>query len=111
MSNITDTDLQQIKELISEGFSKINGRFDEVNRQFEQVNERFDRVDGKFEEIKEDLNNLDKRLIKVETKLEDWKPAIDKIPDLAEKVGELKNWRRTALIVLSALVGASFGWF
>ena len=104
MSNITDTDLQQIKELISEGFSKVNERFDKVDAKFEQV-------DGRFDEIKEDLNNLDKRLIKVETQLEAWKPAIDKIPDLAEKVGELKNWRRTALIVLSALVGASFGWF
>jgi archaellum component FlaC len=103
MSNITNTDLQQLREFISDGFSKVNEKFDKVNERFDKVNERFDKID-------QDLFNLDKRLIKVETRLEDWKPAIDKIPDLAEKVGELKNWKKTALIIISAIVGTSFGW-
>lgn len=47
-------------------------------------------------EIKESLKGLDKRLSLVET-------SIQKIPDLAEKVGELKNWRQIVIIAVTAL--------
>ena len=36
-----------------------------------------------------------------------WKSAIQKIPDLSEKFGELKNWRQIAFIIIAAVVG----WF
>jgi hypothetical protein len=38
------------------------------------------------------MSALETRLTVIETRLDTWKPA-DKIPDLAEKIGELKNWR------------------
>ncbi len=57
MSTVTETDLKELKTL-------INSRFDE---------------------IKIDLSNIDKRLTVIETRLEDWKPSIDKVANLAEK--------------------------
>ncbi len=63
MNAVTESDIQELKNL-------INSRFDE---------------------IKQDINRIDKRLTVIENRLEDWKPSISKIPDLAEKVGELKN--------------------
>jgi archaellum component FlaC len=63
MTAVTESDIQELKNL-------INSRFDEM---------------------KQDLNGIDKRLTVIENRLEDWKPSISKIPDLAEKVGELKN--------------------
>jgi archaellum component FlaC len=63
MNAVTESDIQELKNL-------INSRFDE---------------------IKQDINGIDKRLTVIENRLEDWKPSISKIPDLAEKVGELKN--------------------
>ena len=63
MTAVTESDIQELKNL-------INSRFDE---------------------IKQELNGIDKRLTVIENRLEDWKPSMSKIPDLAEKVGELKN--------------------
>jgi hypothetical protein len=34
-----------------------------------------------------------------------------KIPDLAEKVGELKNWKQIAIVIFTATVGGAIGWF
>lgn len=36
--------------------------------------------------------------------------AINKIPDLAE-VGELKNWRQIAIIIMSGTISSAFTWF
>jgi hypothetical protein len=47
-------------------------------------------------ELKSTINTVDKRLIVVETRLDEQKAAVGKIPELAEKVGELKNWRQIA---------------
>ena len=47
----------------------------------------------------------------VDTRLESWKPAIYKIPDLAEKVGELKNWRQFVLISITATISGVIAWF
>lgn len=54
-------------------------------------------------EIKESLKGLDKRLSLVET-------SIQKIPDLAEKVGELKNWRQIVVIAVTALISGAVTW-
>ncbi len=37
--------------------------------------------------------------------------SIDKIPDLAEKVGELKNWRQFLIITVTASISGFIGWF
>lgn len=36
-------------------------------------------------ELKEDINGLDKQIGVIDARLEDWKPSVDKISDLAEK--------------------------
>jgi hypothetical protein len=40
--------------------------------------------------------------------MEAWKPVLDKIPDLSEKVGELKNWRQIALIIITGVLTTLF---
>ncbi|MDJ0660075.1 MAG: hypothetical protein QNJ42_11380 [Crocosphaera sp.] len=90
MSAVTENDLKELKDLI------INN-----HRALEK---------GQAD-LKEQLTAIDKRLAIVETRLEDWKPAIDKIPDLAEKVGELKNWRQFVIITITASISGFIGWF
>jgi hypothetical protein len=80
MTAVTESDIQELKNL-------INSRFDEM---------------------KQDLNGIDKRLTVIENRLEDWKPSISKIPDLAEKVGELKNWKQIGLVFVTAVVSSIF---
>jgi chromosome segregation ATPase len=52
------------------------------------------KIEGKIE-------NLDSRLKTVET-------SIQKIPELAEKVGELKNWKQIGLIIATAMISSIF---
>ena len=90
MTTPTETEIRELKELI---------------------NSRFDQLEQKVNNLSEDVNSLKMDVGKIEVRLEEWKPSIHKISDLAEKVGELKNWRQIALIVISATVAATFGWF
>lgn len=78
------------------------------------IESRLTSLENGQSEIKSDIKslngkteNIDKRLTLIEARLEAWKPSIDKTADLAEKVGELKNWRSIAFLVL----GAILGWF
>lgn len=84
MAAITESDLRELKDLIVElklGQSEMKGQ----------------------------LSGIDNRLIrletKMETKLDTLEPSIQKIPDLAEKVGELKNWKQIALTLGGAIIG------
>lgn len=43
---------------------------------------------------------------KIMTRLEDWKPSIDKISDLSEKVGESKAEGKLGLIAITALISS-----
>jgi archaellum component FlaC len=68
-------------------------------------------------EIKSDVKDLKKELFEVKTdlaviksRLDGQQTAIDKIPDLAEKVGELKNWRQIAVIIITGTASTVFGW-
>ncbi|MDJ0634640.1 MAG: DUF1664 domain-containing protein [Xenococcaceae cyanobacterium MO_188.B29] len=79
MTTSSNTDIQELKELIGD---------------------RFDQLDGKIEQVRENIQGLDRRLRDIELnqaetkgRMDEWKTSIQKIPDLAEKVGELKNWR------------------
>ncbi len=58
----------------------------------------------------EQLNSIDKRLAVIEARLDEWKPMIQKIPDLAEKVGELKNWKQFFILGVTSLVSGLIGW-
>ncbi len=86
MTAVTESDLKRLEDLIINGQAEIKSDIKALSA----------KVDG-----------VDKRLISIETRLEDWKPSIDKTADLAEKVGELKNWRSIAFLIL----GAVAGWF
>ena len=87
MSTVTESDIKELKELIGSFREDVNSNFDEV---------------------KKELGGLDKRLAVIENRLEDWKPSMSKIADLAEKVGELKNWKQIGLVFITAVVSSIF---
>jgi hypothetical protein len=97
MTAITENDFKKLEDLIVNGQSEIKSDIKSLSAK---------------------LENIDKRLISIETRLEDWKPSIDKTADLAEKVGELKNWKQIGVVVitafissiLSGLIGGVIGW-
>jgi uncharacterized protein YdcH (DUF465 family) len=83
MTSATDTDIREIKDLISALDKKIDVGFT--------------KIDGKFDAVNARLTNLE-----TNTKT---------IADLAEKVGELKNWKQIAIVIFTATVGGAIGWF
>ncbi|MBW4619960.1 MAG: hypothetical protein KME17_11475 [Cyanosarcina radialis HA8281-LM2] len=80
MTTVTESDLKELKDLI------VAFREDNNKR----------------------LTAIENRLTIVETRLDEWRPAMAKIPDLAEKVGELKNWKQVGLIVVTAVISSIF---
>jgi uncharacterized coiled-coil protein SlyX len=92
MTQSTDNDIKYITDLLVELKSDIK-----------QTNVKIDNLTST-------INNIDKRLIVVETRLDEQKAAVGKIPELAEKVGELKNWRQIAVIIITGTASTVFGW-
>jgi DNA-binding transcriptional MerR regulator len=103
MSAVTESDLKEIKDLIN----AMNARLTGIETELKQVEQK---LGSKIDSVGKRLDDLEKRSIAIETGIETWKPAIDKIPDLAEKFGELKNWRQIAFVLLTASIGGLVGW-
>ena len=87
-STVTESDLKELKDL-------INNRFDEVDKRLTTIEK--EQIEIKSE-IKSQLGIIDARLKQLES-------SSQKIPDLAEKVGELKNWRQIGLALFGVLIG------
>ena len=84
---ITQSELTEILGEIREGFKTVNDRLNQLEK-------------GQVE-MKAELKGIDTRLSNVES-------SVQKIPDLSEKVGELKNWKQIGVIVITALISAVF---
>jgi archaellum component FlaC len=101
MTTTSNTDIQQLQAFIKDGFNELDKKIDN------KFNELDKRIDNKF-------NELDKRIIKIESSLEgidkrmsNLESSAQKIPEITEKFGELKNWRQIAFIVIADVLG----WF
>jgi hypothetical protein len=94
MTSATDTDIQQLKDLIAAGNAATQKQIGDLTLEMRLG----------FSDLKGELKTIDVRLKNLESNSQ-------KIPDLAEKVGELKNWKQIAIVIFTATVGASFGWF
>ncbi|AFZ46286.1 hypothetical protein Cyast_0306 [Cyanobacterium stanieri PCC 7202] len=112
MTTVTENDLKEIKELIIQ-------LSDRTNNQYTQLNQKINDLTLDVAVMKESLLGVNKRFDDVNKRLDDWKPQITKAIDktdnvsekmsvLSEKVGELKNWRQVAIIVITGLITTLF---
>ncbi len=85
MSTATKSELKELKDLIADGFAKS-----EANQA----------------RLEEKMSNLESRMSKIEGTLLGQQTYVQKIPDLAERVGELKNWKQIGLTLSGALLCA-----
>ncbi len=58
-------------------------------------------IKSDVKDLKKDASELKTDVAVIKSRLDGQQKAIDKIPDLAEKVGELKNWRQIAIITIT----------
>jgi uncharacterized ion transporter superfamily protein YfcC len=94
MTSATDTDIQQLKDLIAAGNAATQKQIGDLTLEMRLG----------FADLKGELKTIDVRLKNLESNSQ-------KIPDLAEKVGELKNWKQIAIVIFTATVGGVIGWF
>jgi prefoldin subunit 5 len=86
MTTSSNTEIQQLKEFIDNRFNQLDRKIDETKSELKlEITEVKSELKQEIVQIKADIKGIDKRLSTVET-------SIQKIPDLAEKVGEFKNW-------------------
>lgn len=60
----------------------------------------------KLENLDSKIDKLSNQVIKIEATLQAQQPLIQKIPDLAEKVGETKNWKQISLVFITAFISS-----
>ncbi|MGI0482840.1 hypothetical protein ACN4EE_18900 [Geminocystis sp. CENA526] len=123
MSTLTNNDLRELKDLINSKFEQVDRKFEQINdkidTKIEQVNEKIDtqieQVDRKFEQVNDKLNDMrveiatiKEGLNGVNQRLDDWKPLIGKTTDLSEKIGEFKNWKQIAIVVITGFITSLF---
>ena len=90
MTTTSNTDIQELKEFIKDGFNQLDKKIDD----------KFNELDKKIIKLESDLQGIDKRMSNIES-------SVQKIPEITEKLGELKNWRQIAFIIIAAVAG----WF
>ena len=115
MTQSIDRDIQEIKNAIDSNTKTIADLVTSVSGLREEMRVGFANVDTKLAKLAGQINNVEAKLEgKIETvnsKLANLESATQKIPDLAEKVGELKNWKQIAIIVFTSSVSGAIAWF
>lgn len=134
MTTVTSNDIQELKDLLSamrqENREQISSLREETREQIsslrEENREQIDTLKEdnrqQLETLREENNkqfiNLHKEITevkiitaKIEGTIQSQAILTQKIPDLIEKVGELKNWKQIAIVAITAFTSATITWF
>ncbi len=106
-----NTELNEIKTLISDRFNQLDRKLDETKVELKQdiaqvetkLEKQIIKLEGDIKALHVEVRGIDKRLSNVEN-------SVTKIPEITEKFGELKNWRQTAFVIIAGVVSAFLGW-
>lgn len=111
MTQATDQDIRELKVAIdalgkgTEANTKaIADLTASVSGLREEMRVGFANVETRLADVRGDIKVLDNRLGNL-------KSTAQKLPDLAEKVGELKNWKQIAIVIFTASVSGVIAWF
>jgi NAD+--asparagine ADP-ribosyltransferase len=111
MTQATDQDIRELKTSIdalgkgTEANTKaIADLTASVSGLREEIRIGFAKVETRLADVRGDIKVFDNRLANLES-------TAQKLPDLAEKVGELKNWKQVAIVIFTASVSGAIAWF
>lgn len=106
MTAVTENDLKRFEDLIigiANGQKAIENRLITLENGQKALEASVSEIKSDIKSLSEKVDGIDRRLISVEAKLTAWEPSMAKTADLAEKAGELKNWRTVAFLILGAI--------
>jgi chromosome segregation ATPase len=115
MTQATDQDIQEIKKSIDANSRAIDALAKGTEANTKAIADLTASVSGLREEmrvgfadLRGDIKVLDNRLGNLESTVQS---TAQKLPDLAEKVGELKNYKQIAIVIFTASVSSAIAWF
>jgi len=132
MTTVTSNDIQELKDLLSamrqENREQMISLREETREQMTSLREETrEQMTSLREETREQMTSLreetrkqmdtlkeDNRqhiTAKIEGTIQSQAVLTQKIPDLIEKVGELKNWKQIAIVAITAFTSATITWF
>ena len=100
MFTTSSTEIQQLKEFISDRFNQLDKKVDEINKDLKDISQEVESIDKR-------LATVETKVIAIEQRLSIVESAIQRIPDLYGKFGELKFWTQIEFIIIVVLVA----WF
>ena len=134
MTTVTSNDIQELKDLLSamrqenreqmislrqENREQMISLREETRKQIDTLKEdNRKQLETLREENNQQFINLQKEITevkiitaKIEGTIQSQAVLTQKIPDLIEKVGELKNWKQIAIVAITAFTSATITWF
>jgi DNA repair exonuclease SbcCD ATPase subunit len=123
MTTVTSNDIQELKDLLSamrqENRKQMIYLREETRKQIDTLKEdNRKQLETLREENNKQFVNLHKEITevkiitaKIEGTIQSQAVLTQKIPDLIEKVGELKNWKQIAIVAITAFTSATITWF
>ncbi|MFN9734465.1 MAG: hypothetical protein ACK544_11050 [Microcystis sp.] len=123
MTTVTSNDIQELKDLLSamrqENREQMISLREETRKQIDTLKEdNRKQLETLREENNKQFINLHKEITevkiitaKIEGTIQSQAVLTQKIPDLIEKVGELKNWKQIAIVAITAFTSATITWF
>jgi DNA repair exonuclease SbcCD ATPase subunit len=134
MTTVTSNDIQELKDLLSamrqenreqmislreETCEQMTSLREETRKQIDTLKEdNRQQLETLREENNQQFINLHKEITevkiitaKIEGTIQSQAVLTQKIPDLIEKVGELKNWKQIAIVAITAFTSATITWF
>ncbi|MGK7914613.1 MAG: hypothetical protein AB4038_03580 [Prochloraceae cyanobacterium] len=123
MTTTPNTEIQQLQEFISDRFNQLDGKVDKkfneldnkIDSNFNELDKKFDsnfneldkKIDTVKSELKQEISDVRGDIKVIDARQKNVETSVQKIPEITEKFGELKNWRQIAFIIIAAIVG----WF
>ncbi|CCI33115.1 hypothetical protein MTo_03535 [Microcystis aeruginosa NIES-1211] len=121
MTAATEKDLKRLEDLIigiANGQKAIENRLTTMENRLTTLENGQKNLELGQSEIKGDIRTLDAKIEGLSDRVKVIENAAGKTTDLAEKVGELKNWKQIGVVVitaslssiLSGVTGGVIGW-
>lgn len=94
-------------EITVTAINKLEQKIDTVK---DKLEDKIDKLEDKIDKLEVKINKQSEEITGIKSTLQAQQPLIQKMPDLAEKVGELKNWRQIVIITITAIISGSITW-
>ncbi|MDA3951222.1 MAG: hypothetical protein PF508_18590 [Spirochaeta sp.] len=113
-----EDELRTRRELMQNGFERVDTRFEHVDKQmqngFEQVEKRFEQVDTRFEHVDKQMQNgfaqVDKRFEQVDKRFEQMEKRFEHMEKQFERSTRHISLWLALITVLMMLVGSMGAW-